>query len=167
MCNASQAGTLTAALRRLTSGVTGRKPTPHPAELVRGLPMPKREGGVVGRTGHPSVRQPHPGGLPPARANQVRGDWSCPRSTFELVVPAHGRSPASSLLLCSLFSDAPSLPHAAHLDPPRPRGWESVGIRCRTLCTAFGIRSQDYYCFGDQIGSSASGRTCCGASGGA
>ena len=41
--------------------------------------------------------------------------------TFELMVRTHGRSPTSSFLLCSLFSDALSLPQRAYLDFLRPR----------------------------------------------
>ena len=41
--------------------------------------------------------------------------------TFELMVRTHGRSPTSSFLLCSLFSDALSLPQGVYLYFPRPR----------------------------------------------
>ena len=63
-------------------------------------------------------------------------------NSFELIVRAQGRTPASSFLLCSLFSDALGLPQAAHLDFPCARGWE-VAVGCyRALFAAFGIRSQ-------------------------
>ena len=42
-------------------------------------------------------------------------------ATFELTVRTHGRSPTSSFLLCSQFSDALSLPQRAYLDFPRPK----------------------------------------------
>ena len=44
-------------------------------------------------------------------------------SSFELMVRAHGRSPTSSHLLCSLFSDALGLPQGIYLDFPRSRRW--------------------------------------------
>ena len=64
-------------------------------------------------------------------------------SSFELMVRVHGRSPTSSFLLCSLFSDGLGLPRAAYVDFPRPREWEAAVGRYRALFTAFGIRSQD------------------------
>ena len=64
-------------------------------------------------------------------------------SSFELMIHVHGRSPTSSFLLCSLFSDALGLPRATYLDFPHPREWEAVVGRYRALFTAFGIRSQD------------------------
>ena len=42
-------------------------------------------------------------------------------SLFELMVRAHGRSPTSPFLLCSLFSDALGLLQGAYLDFPRSR----------------------------------------------
>ena len=52
-------------------------------------------------------------------------------------------SPASSFLLCSLFSDAYGLPKEAYLDLPRPREWSSAaGHYCETV-TAYGIRPQN------------------------
>ena len=63
--------------------------------------------------------------------------------TLELMARAHGRSPTSSFLLCSLFSDALRLPSQAHLDFPRSRGWKAAVSRCRALFTAFEIRSRD------------------------
>ena len=69
-------------------------------------------------------------------------------SSFELMARAHGRSPTSSFLFCTLFSDALfsdtlGLPHAAYLDSPHWREWEVAVGRYRTLFVAFGIRSQD------------------------
>ena len=60
-------------------------------------------------------------------------------NTFELMLKAHGRSPTSSFLLCSLFSDALGLPSPTYLYFPRPR----AAVSCyRTLFTAFEIRPQ-------------------------
>ena len=59
------------------------------------------------------------------------------------MVRAHGRSPTSSFLLCSLFSDALGLLQEAYLDFPRSREWEVAVDRYRTLFVAFGSRSQD------------------------
>ena len=54
-----------------------------------------------------------------------------------------GRSPTSSFVLCSLFSEALDLPQEACLDFPPAREWEATAAHYRTLFTAYGIRSQD------------------------
>ena len=45
-------------------------------------------------------------------------------NSFELIVRAHGRSPTSSFLLCSLFSNALGMPQAPCLYFPCSREWE-------------------------------------------
>ena len=73
----------------------------------------------------------------PGAASHLKTGVYC---SFELTVRAHGKSPTSSFLLCSLFSDALGLPQEAYLDFPRSREWE-VAVYCyRTLVVAFGIR---------------------------
>ena len=62
---------------------------------------------------------------------------------FELMVRAHGRSSTSSFLLCSLFSDALSLPRGAYLDFPRPREWEANDGRYRALFASRAIQPPD------------------------
>ena len=64
-------------------------------------------------------------------------------SPFELMVRAHGRSPTSSYLLCSLFSDALGLPQGAYLDFPHSREWEAAVGRYRALFAGVGIQAQD------------------------
>ena len=64
-------------------------------------------------------------------------------SPFELMVRAHGRSPTSSYLLCSLFSDALGLPQGTYLDFPGSREREVAAGRYRALFAAFGIHAQD------------------------
>ena len=59
------------------------------------------------------------------------------------MVRVHERSPTSSYLLCSLFSDALGLPEGAYLDFPRSREWEVAVGRYRALFAAFGIQAQD------------------------
>ena len=63
--------------------------------------------------------------------------------TFELMLRAHGRSPTSSFLLCSLFWDAMDLPQGAYLDFPRPRQWKTAAGRYRVLFAAYDIQPQD------------------------
>ena len=62
--------------------------------------------------------------------------------TFELV-RTHARSPTSSFLLCSLFSDAPRLPQRAYLDFARPREWQAAASHYREVFAAYAIRAQD------------------------
>ena len=64
-------------------------------------------------------------------------------SSFELMARAQGRSPTSSLLLCSLISGALGLSQAVYLDFHRSRGWEVTVGRYRALFAAFGTRPQD------------------------
>ena len=64
-------------------------------------------------------------------------------SSFELMVGAHGRSPTSSYLLCSLLRDAQGLPQGVYLDLYRSREWGVAVGRYRTLLAAFGIQAQD------------------------
>ena len=63
--------------------------------------------------------------------------------SFKLMVHSQGRSPISSFLWCSMFSDALGLPQAAYLDFPRSSEWEVAVDRYRALFAAFGIRSQN------------------------
>ena len=63
--------------------------------------------------------------------------------SFEVMVRSQGRSPTSSLLLRSLFSDALVQLQAAYLDFPRSSEWEVAVGRYRALFAAFGIRSQN------------------------
>ena len=62
--------------------------------------------------------------------------------TFELV-RTHARSPTSSFLLCSLFSDAPRLPQRAYLDFPGPGEWQAAASHYREAFAAYAIRAQD------------------------
>ena len=64
-------------------------------------------------------------------------------SSFELMVRAHERSPASWYLLCSLFRDAIGLSQRGYLDFARSREWEVAVGRYRALFAAFGIQTQD------------------------
>ena len=59
------------------------------------------------------------------------------------MVRSPGRSPTSSLLLCSLFNDGLGLPHAAHLGFSCSRERKVAVGRCRALFSVVGIRSQN------------------------
>ena len=63
--------------------------------------------------------------------------------TFEYKVRTHGRSPTSSFLLCSLFSDALGLPREAYLDFPRKREWQEAAAEYRERFEAYAIRPRD------------------------
>ena len=63
-------------------------------------------------------------------------------SLFELMVRVHGRSPTSSFLLSSLFSDTLGVPQGAYIVFLRPMEWEAAAGRIR-CSAAFGIRPQD------------------------
>ena len=98
----------------------GRRP-PHPAELASGLPMNEsgeRWAALRNTMQFADLLQRDVPGPGPA-SYLTTGVYS----SFELMVRAHGRSPTSSFLLCSLFSDALGLPQAAYLDFPRSREW--------------------------------------------
>ena len=88
----------------------GRRP-PHPAERARGLPVNESGGrwaalGNVMQFAELLQREvPRPGPASYLTTNIY--------SSFELMVNAHGRSPTSSFLLCSLLSDALGFPQAA------------------------------------------------------
>ena len=56
---------------------------------------------------------------------------------------AHGRTPTSSFLLCSLFCDVLDLPQGAYLDFHRPGEWETAAGRYRTLFAAYAIQPQN------------------------
>ena len=117
----------------------GRRRPPHPVELARGLPI--TESGATWAALR-SIRQfadllqrdaPGPG---PASFLTTGG-----YNSFGFMVRAHRRSRTSSLLWCSLVSDALGMPQAAYLDFSRSRKWE-VAVGCyRALFAAFGIWS--------------------------
>ena len=54
-------------------------------------------------------------------------------NTFEAMVSALGRSPISSFMMCSLFSDTLDLLQEAYLDFPPTREWEAAAAHYRTL----------------------------------
>ena len=62
--------------------------------------------------------------------------------TFELILCAHGGSPTSPFLLCSLSCDSLDVPQGAYLDFLRPREWEAAADRYRTLFVEYTIRAQ-------------------------
>ena len=64
-------------------------------------------------------------------------------NTFELMLSTLGRSPTSSFVLCSFFSDALDLPQEAYPDFPRTREWKVAAAHYHTLFAAHGIRPQD------------------------
>ena len=113
----------------------------HPAELFRGLPMTKQGGrwAAVGSALQFAASFKR-GDLGTEPANYVTTGV---HTTFELMVCSFGRSPTSSFVLCSLFSDELNLPQEACLDFPRTRKWEAATAHYRTLFIAYGIRSQD------------------------
>ena len=86
----------------------GRRRLPHPAELVRGLPMNESEGRWAASRNIMQfadlLQRDVPG--PGSATYMTTGVYS----SFELMVRVHGRSPTSSFLLCSLFSDVLGLP---------------------------------------------------------
>jgi len=118
----------------------GSRP-PHPAELARGLPMNEYGGRWVAVRGALQFAARVQRGNPePEPASYVTtGAFG----TFELMLRAHGGSPTSSFLLCSLFCDALDMPQGAYLDFPRPRGWEAAVGHYRTLFAAYAIQPQD------------------------
>lgn len=63
--------------------------------------------------------------------------------SFDFMVCAHGKSPTSTCILCSLFSDALDTPRMSYF--PRPRAREAAAGRYRALFAAFGIHSQDTF----------------------
>ena len=81
-----------------------------------------------------------------ARVDPANDVTTGSHNTFELTGKAHGRSPTSSFLLCSLFSDAlgPHLRRRTSISPARRNGKKrsNVFVRCSRL-TAFDIRPQD------------------------
>ena len=97
-----------------------RNRPPHPAEMAEDIPKPLPGGRwpAVGDAlrfaeliGEDGARLLRPSSSVTTGSHEI----------FELVVRTHGRNPSSSLLLCSLFSDALDLPRRAYLDLPRPR----------------------------------------------
>ena len=119
----------------------GRRP-PHPAELARRLLVNESGGRWAALRNVMQFTELLQRDVPrPGTASYVA---TSVYSSFELMVNAHGRSPTSSFLLFSLFSDALGRPQAAYLDFPRPREWEAAADRYLALFTTFGIRSQKY-----------------------
>ena len=57
--------------------------------------------------------------------------------SFEIMARIHRRSPTSSFLLFSLFSDALGMPQGEYLDFPWPKDWEAAAGRYRALLAAF------------------------------
>ena len=125
--------------------------TPHPAELVEDLLRP-RPGGRWAAVG---------GALQFAEILEEEGTRLVPTSyvttgshhAFEHMVRTHGRSPTSSFLLCSLFSDALGLPREAYFDFPRTKEWQEAVADQRER---FAASPSDHgtSCFDSQIGRS-------------
>ena len=111
----------------------GRRRPPHPAELSRSLPVNESKGRWAALRNiiqfADLLQRDVPG--PGSATYLTTGVYS----SFELMVRVHGRSPTSSFLLCSLFSDALGLPRAAYLDFPHPSEWEEAVGRYRALFT--------------------------------
>ena len=63
--------------------------------------------------------------------------------TFEHMVRTHGRSPTSSFLLCSLFSDTLGLPQEAYQIFPRTREWKVAAAHYRERFAAYVIQQRD------------------------
>ena len=88
--------------------VEGRRRPPNPTELARGLPMNESEGRWAASRNIMQfadlLQRDVPG--PGSATYMTTGVYS----SFELMVRVHGRSPTSSFLLCSLFSDVLGLP---------------------------------------------------------
>ena len=103
-------------------------------------------GGVAGSEEHPAVRRTPSGGCSPARYRQVRDDW-LPRQV-ELTVRAHGRSPTSSFLLCSLFSDPLGLRSQTCLDFPRSKAAVSPYRAATVCCLQLSRSDRRTSCFG-------------------
>ena len=121
----------------------GGRRHPHRAELACSSGLPTNESGQRWAALRSTVQfadllQRDVSGPGPA-SSLTTGIYS----SFELMVRAHGSSTTSSVLLCSLISDALGMPQEAYLDFPRSREWEVAVDRYRTLFVAFGIRSQD------------------------
>ena len=120
---------------------TARARPPHPGELVEDLPRPRPWGrwAAVG------------GALQFAELLEEDGTRLVPASyvttgshhTFEHMVRTHGRSPTSSFLLCSLYSDALGLPREAFFDLPRSREWQEAATDYRERFAAHAIRPRD------------------------
>ena len=98
---------------------------PHPVEMAEDLPRPLPGGRwptVEGALQFAELIEEY--GAPLLQPASYVTTSS--HETFELMVRTHGRSPTSSFLLFSLFSDALSLPQRAYLDFPRPRESQAV-----------------------------------------
>ena len=64
-------------------------------------------------------------------------------NTLELMVSTLGRSPNSSFVPRSFFSDALDLPQKIYFDFPSAREWEAAAALYRMLFAAYGVRPQD------------------------
>ena len=103
---------------------TTRSRTPNPAELAEDLLRPRPGRGwsaVRGALQFAELLEEDDPRVVPASCVTTG-----PHPTFEHMVRTHGRSPNTSLLLCSLFSDALGLPQEAYLDVPRTREREVI-----------------------------------------
>ena len=111
----------------------GSRP-PHPAALTRGLSTTEK-GGIwtAVRSTVQFVALLQRGDLGTEPAKYVTTGV---HTTFALVVSTFGRSPTSSFVVCSLFSDALDLPQEFCLDFPCTREWEATAAHYRTLFTA-------------------------------
>ena len=104
--------------------VAGKKPATHPAGLADDLPRLPPGGGwsaVIGALQLAEFLEEDGPRLMPA-SYVTTGS----HQTLEHMVRTHGRSPTSSFLLCSLFSDVLDLPQEAYLDFPRTREREAA-----------------------------------------
>lgn len=61
---------------------------------------------------------------------------------FELMTKTRGRSPTSSLLLCSLFRDALGPPQGAYFDYLRPRERQAAAGYYREIFATYAVRQQ-------------------------
>ena len=119
-----------------------RNRSPHPAEMAEDLPRPLPGGkwpAVEGELQFVELIEEDGAKLLQPASNLTTDS----HETFELMVRTNGRSPTSSFLLCSLFSDALSLPQRAYLDFPGPGEWQAAASHYREAFAAYAIRAQD------------------------
>ena len=123
----------------------GRRP-PHPAELVRQHEFPLEVGRWdVLRTvvlGWNDMGYSFELWVETESQRRIVGSYN----SFEEMVRAHERSPASSYLLVPIFCDALGLDPPAYVDFPKQGlsvGWTQVTHRIRDLLRELGIRPHD------------------------
>ena len=133
----------------------GSRP-PIPAELTQGLPRSQSEGSWPAVESTLQFAELLAEGVP--RLDSASYVTTGSYNTFELTLRAHGRSPISSFLLCSLFSDALGLPSPAYLDfPAQGNGKQRSAATVR--CSQRSRSDRRTSCFGYRIAGSTLGRT--------